>query len=90
VLDHQYRGGSRAFERYAPISSVLRIVPEGLVLGTGTVLLPADAPRRLRSPKGCEARLLTLLSAAYGRAVDPAVLGNIDRAARAESVESGR
>jgi hypothetical protein len=83
VLDHQYRGGTRAFERYAPISSVLRIAPEGLVLGAGTVLLPTDAPRRLRSPKGCEARLLTLLSAAYGRAVPPAVLGNIERAARA-------
>jgi hypothetical protein len=83
VLDHQYRGGSRAFARYAPISSVPRFAPEGLVLGAGTVLLPADAPRRLRSIKGCEARLLTLLSAAYGRAVDPAVLGNIERAARA-------
>ncbi len=55
MLDHQYRGGSRAFERYAPISSVPRIAPKGLVLGAGTVLLPADAPRRLRSPKGCEA-----------------------------------
>ncbi len=83
MLDHQYRGGSRAFERYAPISSVLRIAPEGLVLGAGTVLLPADAPRRLQSPKGCAARLLTLLSAAYGRAVPAAVLGNIERAARA-------
>jgi hypothetical protein len=62
---------------------VPRFAPEGLVLGAGTVLLPADAPRRLRSIKGCEARLLTLLSAAYGRAVDPAVLGNIERAARA-------
>jgi hypothetical protein len=83
VLDHQYRGGSRAFERYAPISSALRFAPEGLVLGAGTVLLRADGPRRLRSPKGCEARLLALLSAAYGRAVDLAVLGNIERAAKA-------
>jgi hypothetical protein len=83
VLDHQYRGRSRAFARYAPISSAPRFAPEGLVLGAGTVLLPAEAPRRLRSTNGCEARLLTLLSAAYGRAVDPAVLGNIERAARA-------
>jgi hypothetical protein len=83
VLDHQYRGGARAFARYASISSVPRFAPEGLVLGAGTVLLPADAPRRLRGTKGCEARLLTLLSAAYGRAVDPAVLGNIERAAKA-------
>jgi hypothetical protein len=83
VLDHRYRDGSRAFSRYAPISSVPRFEPEGLVLGAGTVLLPADAPRRVRSIKGCEARLLTLLSAAYGRAMDLAVLGNIERAARA-------
>jgi hypothetical protein len=83
VLDHQYRGGSRAPERGVFISSALRIAPEGLVLGAGTVLLPADGPRRLRNPKGCEPRLLALLSAAYGRAVEPAVLGNFERAARA-------
>jgi hypothetical protein len=83
VLDHQYRGGSRAFEHDATISSVLTIAPEGLVLGAGTVLLAADPPRQLRSIKGCEARLLALLSAAYGRALDPAVLGNIERAAKA-------
>jgi hypothetical protein len=83
VLDHQYRGGSRAFVRDAPVSSAPRFAPEGLVLGAGTVLLPAEAPRQLRSQKGCEARLLTLLSAAHGRAVDPTVLGNIERAAKA-------
>ncbi len=83
MLDHQDRDGSRAFSRSAPISSVRRFAPEGLVLGAGTVLLPADAPRRVRSIKGCEARLLTLLSAAYGRAMDLAVLGNIERAAKA-------
>ena len=83
MLDHQYRGGPRAFQRYAPISSVLGISPEGLVLGARTVLLPADAPRQLRSTNGYEARLLTLLSAAYDRAVDPAVLDNIERAAKA-------
>lgn len=83
MLDHQCRGGSRAFEHDATISSVLTIAPEGLVLGAGTVLLAADPPRRLRSIKGCEARLLALLAAAYGRALDPAVLGNIERAAKA-------
>jgi hypothetical protein len=82
VLDHQYRGGLRAFERCAPISSALRFAPEGLVLDAGTVLLRADGPRRLQSPKGCEARLLALLSAAYGRSVDPTVLGNIERPPR--------
>jgi hypothetical protein len=83
VLDHQYRDAARAFARYASISSVPRFAPEGLVLGAGTVLLPADAPRRLRSTKGYEALLLTRLSAAYRRVVEPAVLGNIERAARA-------
>lgn len=65
------------------IGTVLRIAPEGLVLGAGTVLLPAEGPRQLRTTKGCEARVLALLSAAYDRAVDPAVLGNIERAAKA-------
>jgi hypothetical protein len=52
------------------------------MLGAGTVLVPANGPRRLRTTKGCEARVLALLAAAYDRAIDPAVLGNIDRAAQ--------
>jgi hypothetical protein len=39
--------------------------------------------RRLQSLKGQEARVLALLSTAYGRAVAPSVLGNIERAAKA-------
>lgn len=83
MLNHQPRRGSRAPAPIEPISAILRITPEGLVLGAGTVLLPADGPRQLRSTTGCEARVLALLSAAYDRAVDPAVLGNIARAAKA-------
>ena len=83
MLNQQPRGGSRAPAPIEPIGTVLRIAPEGVVLGAGTVLLPADGPRQLRATKGCEARLLTLLSAAYDRAVGPAVLGNIERAAKA-------
>jgi len=83
VLNQQPRGSSRAHALIEPISTLLRIAPEGLVLGAGTVLLPADGPRQLRTTKGCEARVLALLSAAYDRAVGPAVLGNIDRAAKA-------
>jgi len=83
VLNQQPRGGSRTPAPVEPISSVLRIAPEGLVLGAGTVLLPADGPRQLRSTKGRETPVLALLSAAYDRAVDPAVLGNIERATKA-------
>jgi hypothetical protein len=54
----------------------------GLVLGAGTVLVPVDGPCRLHSLQGGQARVLALLSAAYGRAVAPSVLGNIQRAAR--------
>jgi hypothetical protein len=83
VLNRQPRGGSRAPAPIEPINTVLRIAAEGLVLGAGTVLLPAGGPRQLRTTKGCEARVLALLSAAYGTAIDPAVLGNIERAAKA-------
>lgn len=83
MLNQQPRGGSRAPAPIEPISTVLRIASGGLVLGAGTVLVPAEGPRQLRTTKGCEARVLALLSAAYGRAVEPTVLGNIDRAAKA-------
>jgi hypothetical protein len=53
------------------------------VLGAGTVLVPAHEARRLASLDGQEARVLALLSAAYRKAVAPAVLGNIARAADA-------
>ena len=46
------------------------------------MLIAADGARRLRSLKGQEARVLALLSAAYGKAVAPAVLGNIERAVK--------
>ena len=52
------------------------------MLGAGTVLLPADGARKLKSLKGSEQQVLALLSAAYGAAVAPTVLGNIERAAK--------
>jgi hypothetical protein len=61
----------------------MAFAPEGLVLGAGTVLVAAEGARRLTSLDGQEARVLALLSAAYGKAVAPAVLGNISRAANA-------
>jgi hypothetical protein len=45
-------------------------------------LLSAVAPRRLANLQGEEARLLALLSATFGKAVSPSVLGNIERAAK--------
>jgi len=85
VLHEQLRNAWHARKRVVPISPVLNLTPEGLVLGAGTVLVPADGPRRLKSLRGQEARVLALLSAAYGRAIAPSVLGNIERSAKAWS-----
>jgi hypothetical protein len=82
VLEERLRQAWQTQARNVPIQSVLRFTPEGLVFGAGTVLVPADGKRRLRKLKGQEARILALLSAAYGKAVSPAVLGNIERAAK--------
>ena len=72
-----------ARQRSVPISTVLNFAPHGPVLGAGTVLLRAVGPRRLQTLAGEEARVLTLLSAAYCRTVAPSVLGDIERAAKA-------
>jgi hypothetical protein len=85
VLHEQLRNAWHARKRVVPISPVLNLTPEGLVLGAGTVMVPAVGPRRLRSMRGQETRVLALLSAAYGKAVAPSVLGNIERAAKAWS-----
>jgi hypothetical protein len=85
VLHEQLRNAWRARKRAVPIRPVLNLTPEGLVLGAGTVMVPADGARRLRSMRGQETRVLALLSAAYGKAVAPSVLGNIERAAKAWS-----
>lgn len=70
-------------ERTATINPTMFFASEGLVLGAGTILLQADGPDRLQSLHGHEATVLALLAAAYGRAVAPAVLGNIERALKA-------
>jgi hypothetical protein len=82
MFDKEMRDEWLARERVVPISPVLNLAPEGLVLGAGTVLVAADGERRLRSVQGEQARVLALLSAAYGAAVKPSVLGNIERAAK--------
>jgi hypothetical protein len=83
VPDQGLRGAWHARAVGIPISTALNFTHEGLVLGAGTVLVAAEAPRRLKSLEGEEPRVLALLSAAYGRAVPPSVLGNIRRAAKA-------
>ena len=85
MLKGQPRDKWLASERVVPISPAPRLTSEGLVLGAGTVLVRAAGPRRLCSTRGQEMRVLALLSAAYGRAIAPRVLGNIERAAKAWS-----
>jgi hypothetical protein len=85
VPHEQLRNAWHARKRAVPISPVLNLTLEGLVLGAGTVMVPADGPRRLRSMRGQESRVLALLSAPYGKAIAPSVLGNIERAAKAWS-----
>src|SRR5215475_14236791 len=81
----QLRDEWRARTRFVPIHPVMTFAPEGLVLGAGTILVPAEGVRRLKSLKGQEQRILALLSAAHGKAVSSSVLGNIERAGRAWS-----
>jgi hypothetical protein len=83
VLHQQLRDDWHARERAVPIHPIMTFAPEGLVLSANTVLVPADGPRRLQSLRGREAYVLALLSAAYGKAVAPSVLGQIERAAKA-------
>ena len=83
MLKEQSRQDWSTRERGVPTSEAPRFEREGLVLGAGTVLIGADGTRRLKSLKGHEAHMLALLSAAYGRAVAPSVLGGIERATKA-------
>ena len=71
-----------AREHMVPIDPCPRFTPEGLVMGAGTVMAAADAKGGLRSLDGQEARVLALLSVAYGRAVEPSALNAIDRAGK--------
>lgn len=69
--------------RATPITPVLTLTTDGLVLGAGTVIVAATAPRRLNNLHGQEAGVLALLAAAYGKSIAPSVLGNNERAAKA-------
>ena len=69
-------------KRAVPIIPTLYFSADGLALGAGTILLPTEGPRQLKKLQGEEARVLALLSATYGQAIAPSVLGNIERAAK--------
>jgi hypothetical protein len=83
LSDQRLREAWHARDRSVPISTELNFTHDGLVLGAGAVIVPAEGPRLLKSLDGEEARVLALLSAAYGKAVPPSVLGNIRRAGKA-------
>jgi hypothetical protein len=85
VLHEQPRDGSSARDRAAFASRAMIFTPQGLMLGAGTILVPAEGTRKLKSLKGREQQVLALLSAAYNTAVAPSVLGNIERAAKSWS-----
>jgi hypothetical protein len=54
MLHQQLSNAWRFRERAFPISPVLTLKPEGLVLGAGTVVLPTEESRRLKSVDGDE------------------------------------
>jgi hypothetical protein len=85
VLYEQPRDGSLPRERAAFASPAMIFTPQGLMLGAGTILVPAEGVRNLKSLQGREQQVLALLSDAYGSAVAPSVLGNIERAAKSWS-----
>jgi hypothetical protein len=68
------------------IESTLTITEDGLVLGAGTVLAKRRMDRWDRSAlaiEGQEEHIVTLLSLAYGRIIDPSVMVHIERASLA-------
>jgi hypothetical protein len=83
VSDQHVHTAWQARLRAVPLTPALTLTSDGLILGAGTVLVAAAVPRGLSSLKGQEARVLTLLAGAYGKAVAPSVLINIERAAKA-------
>jgi hypothetical protein len=82
VLYQQPRDGSCAHEPIVIASPMMMFASQGLMLGYGTILVAAEGTRKLKGLKGREQEVLALLSAAYGRAVEPSVLNNIERAAK--------
>ena len=74
VSGHHVHAAWQARLRATPVAPALTLTTEGLVLGAGTVLVAATAPRGLSSLQGQEARVLAILAAAYGKTVALSVL----------------
>jgi hypothetical protein len=72
----------RARQASAPIDAVMRFSDEGLVLGAGTVLAPAEEPSGGVRLKGLEPRLVALLAAAHRRTPSASSLTHLRKAAR--------
>jgi hypothetical protein len=60
-----------------PIELGLTFCSDGLILGAGTVLIPALDQARNRSIRDAEPRALALLTAAYDRQIGPSVFDHI-------------
>jgi hypothetical protein len=82
VLHEQPRDGAFARQGVTFASPSMIFTPQGLMLGAGTILVPADGPRKLSSLKGREREVLALLAAAYGTPIAASVLDGIARAAK--------
>jgi hypothetical protein len=67
--------------RFRGIHTTLHLDSEGLKLGAGTVVAKRN-PDGSFAVDGEEERVLTLLSVAYGDALDPSVLNSIRRASK--------
>jgi hypothetical protein len=82
MLADELQTAWRSHQMATPLEPAMAFQPSGLVLGAGTLLASVDRYGDDRSIHidGAEARLLTLLAAAYGRVVGPEVLGHIRRA----------
>lgn len=81
-LQRQWRESAQ----FRPTRSSMSLEAEGLVLGNGTMLAKTDRDRfgmRRLLVDGAEARLLALLSIAYGRPMPLSVLDHIRKASRA-------
>ena len=79
LLAENLRKAWRAQTAARPTDACMAFCRQGLVLGAGCVLAPAEEVGETRQVRlaGREDRLLALLSAAYGRRVGPEVLGHI-------------
>ena len=82
LLSERLRNEWRKRARAHPFAPTMALTDKGLVLGAGTVLAKscsAGGSSEL-ALQGAAERIIVLLSVAHGRAIDPAVLGNVRRA----------